>query len=489
MSNTENLKKKTFNSMIWKFLERFFSQIVSTVVSIILARILLPDDYSVVSIVTIFFAFCNIFISGGINQALVQKKDSDSLDYSTVFVVNLAISVVLYFVMFFSAPLIANLYNKEILVPVIRVMALNFFVSGYKAVICAKVSADLKFKKFFFATIGGTIFSAVVGIIMAVNGFGAWALVAQQMIGNLSGAIILTFTTEIKLKLKFSFGRFKTLFGFGGKLFVANIITTIYNELKPLIVGIKYSPNELAFYKKGEAYPSLINTLASNTLAAVLFPAMSKLQDDKNAILNVVRRYLKVASFLVFPAMLGFFAISDNFIRVVLTEKWIFISPYLRIFCIAYMFNLIQIGNIQAIQAMGRSDLILKMEIIKKVAYFAIVILFILLFDDPIMLAASEILCYIVATVVNVYPNKKLIKFKYKYLFTDMLPNLIISVVVCVAVYAMNSIKLHSALVLVLQVLIGALIYILLNLIIKNENLFYLLNIIKSYIPKKTKEK
>ena len=484
MSGVSNLKKQTFSSMIWKFLERFCAQIVTTVVSIILARILLPEDYSVVSIVTIFFAFCNIFISGGINSALIQKKDADEIDYSTVLITNILISFILYFVMFFSAPHIAILYDKEILTPVIRVMSLNFFVSGYKAVICAKVSSDLKFKKFFFATIGGTILSAGVGIGMAINGFGAWALVAQQMIGNVIGAILLTFTTKIKLKAVFSFERFKDLLRFGGKLFLANIITTVYNELKPLVVGIKYSSIDLAFYKKGEGYPSLLNTLGSNTLAAVLFPAMSKLQDDKVALLNVMRRFLRVASFVVFPLLLGFFAVSDNFITIVLTDKWLPISPYLKIFCIVYMFNLIQIGNIQAIQAIGRSDITLKTEIIKKVIYFIIVLLFIFFTDSPVLLAASEILCYIVATIVNTYPNKKLIGFKYRYLLADILPNMITSVIMCVCVSLINLLSINVYLLFVLQVIVGAVIFIVLNLIIKNDSLFYMLEMLKSLLKK-----
>lgn len=485
MSEVKNLKKQTFNSMIWKFLERFCAQIVSTIVSIILARILMPEDYSVVSIVTIFFAFCNIFISGGINSALIQKKDADVIDYSTVLITNILISFILYFVMFFAAPYIANIYDKEILIPVIRVMSLNFFVSGYKAVLCAKVSSDLKFKKFFFATIGGTILSAGVGIGMAINGFGAWALVAQQMIGNFIGAVLLTFTTKIKLKAVFSFERFKVLFSFGGKLFLANIITTVYNELKPLVVGIKYSATDLAFYKKGETYPSLLNTLGNNTLSAVLFPAMSKLQDDKAALLKVVRRFLRVSSFFVFPLLLGFLAVSDNFIVVVLTDKWLPISPYLKIFCIVFMFNLIQIGNIQATQAIGRSDITLKTEIIKKVIYFIIVFIFIFFFDSSVLLAASEILCYIVATIVNVYPNKKLIGFKYRYLFADLLPNLITSSIMCICVLLMNMLNINIYLLFVLQVFSGAIIYIVLNLIIKNDSLFYLVKIFKSYLHKK----
>lgn len=489
MAELENLKKKTFSSMIWKAMERFCAQIVSTIVSIVLARILMPEDYSVVSIVTIFFAFCNIFISGGINSALIQKKDADEVDYSTVLITNVIISVVLYVIMFFAAPLIARIYHKEILVPVIRVMGISFFINGYKAVICAKISSDLQFKKFFMGTIVGTIISAVVGIVMALGGLGAWALVAQQMINSLIGTVVLSFSSEFKFVFKFSIERFKTLFSYGGKLFLANIITTVYNQIKPLIVGVKYTTNDLAFYNKGEAFPSIINTLTSNTLAAVLFPAMSKLQDDKHAILNVVRRYLKVGSFVIFPCMLGFFAISDNFIKIVLTEKWMPIASYLRVFCIAYMFNLIQIGNIQAVQAIGRSDIILRTEIIKKVAYFLVIALFILFTDSPVLLAASEIICYIVATIINVYPNKKVIDFKYGYLISDLLPNLIISIIMSICVYVMNYLTINIVLLLLLQILVGAFIYVLINYLVKNESLFYIIGILKSYIQNSRKRK
>ena len=180
-ANQRNLKNKTISGVIWKGLERVAAQLVSTIVGIVLARILIPDDYSVVSIVTIFFSFCNIFISGGLNTALIQKKDSDILDFSTILIANIVMATVLYAIMFFCAPLIADVFKKDLLTPIIRVMSLAFFINGYKAVVSAKITFDLQFRKFFWSTIIGTAISAVVGIVMALNGFGPWALVAQQM--------------------------------------------------------------------------------------------------------------------------------------------------------------------------------------------------------------------------------------------------------------------------------------------------------------------
>lgn len=475
----ENIKIKAARGAMWKGLERIFAQMISTVVSIVLARILVPADYSIVSIVAIFFNFCDLFISGGLNTALIQMKNADIDDYSTVLWINLIMATVMYCLMFFGAPYIAKLYGKALLVPVIRVMALTFFINGYKAVLCAKVSAELQFKKFFWATFGGTLISGIVGIAMAVKGAGAWALVAQQMTNSFIDSLMLTFFVRLKIKFFISKERFKRLFSFGGKIFVANIINTAYNNLRPLIVGIKFSPTELAFYKKGEGFPSLVNSIFSNTMSAVLLPAMSKLQDDRKAMLAALRRYIKTCSFVTFPAMLGFFAVSDNFIKVILTEKWIDAAPYIRIFCIVYMLDLIQIGNVSVIQALGRTDITLKTEIIKKSIYTLIVVLAVVFSNSALLLAASCILCSIVATIVNVVPTMKYIDYGYKKLMQDTIGNLIPSVLMSGVVNAMNKLLLNMYVLLLLQVIVGAVLYVLLCAISKNQNLNYVLRTVK----------
>lgn len=482
--NYNNLKKKTFSGMIWKFMERICAQFVSLIVSIVLARILIPDDYSVVSIVTIFFTFCNVFISGGLNTALIQKQDVDIEDYSTVLHTSMLIALLLYIIMFLTAPLIADLYSKEILTPVIRVMALTFFINAFKSVLSAYTSSNLQFKKFFFSTIIGTIISAFVGIYMAANGYGAWALVAQQMTNSLLDTIILYFTTKFKVVFKISFTKLKSLFKYGWKIFVSSIISVIYDQINPLIVGVKYTATDLAYYNKGQNYPGLINSTISDTLQSVLFPIMSKVQDSKEMILNVTRKYIKVASYIIFPMMIGFFAVSDVFVEVILTEKWLPIVPYIQIFCFSYMLNIIQVGNLQAIKAIGRSDITLILEIIKKSIYFIIIIIFVLLSKSPIVLAMSSIVCTIFATIVNTYPNRKLLGYRYKYQLKDLFPNLIISLVMGVIVYFMKYIKISNVILLILQVIVGIMVYLLLSVCTKNENLSYLLDYIKSYFRK-----
>lgn len=476
-----NLKKKTFSGMVWKFMERICAQLVSLIVSIILARILLPEDYSVVSIVTIFFAFCNILISGGLNTSLIQKKDADIEDYSSVLHISMLIALLLYLIMFFAAPTIANLYDKQLLIPVIRVMSLTFFINAFKSILSAYTSSKLQFKKFFLSTIGGTVISAFIGIYMAIKGYGAWALVAQQMSNSLIDTFILYITTKFKFVFKISIDKVKSLFNYGWKIFVASIISVIYDQINPLIVGIKYSATDLAYYNKGQNYPGLINSTISDTLQSVLFPIMSKVQDSKEMVLNVTRKFIKISSYVIFPMMVGFFAVSDIFVKVVLTDKWLPIVPYIQIFCFSYMFNIIQVGNLQAIKAIGRSDITLILEIIKKSVYFIIILIFVLLSKKPIVLAFSSIACTMFATLVNTYPNRKLLGYKYRYQLSDLLPNFIISIIMGIIVYFIKYINLSIYITLILQLIVGFITYLLLSIITKNKNFYYLLDYIKSY--------
>ena len=483
--NSNNLKNKAFSGMIWKFMERICAQVVSLIVSIVLARILMPDDYSIVSIVTIFFTFCNVFISGGLNTALIQKKAADVEDYSTVLHTSMFVALILYMVLFFLAPSIANLYSKQILIPVIRIMSLTFFINAFKSVLSAYTSSNLQFKKFFFSTIVGTIISAFVGIYMAINGYGAWALVAQQMTNSLLDTLILYLTTKYRIIFKVSFKKLKSLFSYGWKIFVSSIISVIYDQINPLIVGVKYTSKDLAYYSKGQSYPGLINSTISDTLQSVLFPIMSKVQDNKEMVLSVTRKYIKVASYVIFPMMIGLFSVSDIFVEVVLTEKWLPIVPYIQIFCFSYMLNIIQVGNLQAIKAIGRSDITLILEIVKKSFYLIIIILFVILSKNPIVLALSSIVCTVFATVVNTYPNRKLLGYKYKYQLNDLLPNLIISIIMGIVVYLIKYIQISKVLILILQVFIGIIVYILLSKFTKNENLYYLIDYVRSYFRKR----
>lgn len=479
-----DLKKSALLGAFWKFAERIGAQLVSLVVSVVLARLLTPDDYSVVGITTVFFSFCNVFITGGFNSALIRKKDADDTDYSSVFHISVWIAVAMYVGLFFAAPAIAQLYKKPILIPAFRVMGITLVINAIKSVVCAYISNKLQFRKFFFATLGGTLISAVVGVWMALKGFGPWALIAQNMTNSLIDTLILFATTKLRILLVVSWKRLKELFNYGWKIFVASVITVIYEESNAFIIGLKFTTTDLSFYTKGRSYPAMLNTAINGTLSAVLFPVMSKVQDDADAVLNYTRRFIRVASFLIFPIMIGFMAVSDNFIRLLLTEKWMPAAPYIKIFCISYMFNLIQQGNLQTIRAIGRSDIILKLEIIKKSLYLLVTIGALILSRTPEALAATALINTLIATITNSAPNKKLIGYGFKQQLCDILPSLVASVVMGGTVCAIGYISLPIWLTLIVQIISGMAVYVVINVIIKNPDLVYMWKTLKGCFRK-----
>lgn len=393
----------------------------------------------------------------------------------------------MYIGLFIGSPFIAKIYNEDVLVPVIRVMGIILFINAFNAVASARVSSQLAFKRYFFATLGGTLISAFVGIVMALKGFGCWALVAQQMCNTTIDTLILMITSKFKVVFKVSFKKLKSLFNFGWKIFVSNIISTLYDEINPLIIGLKYSNADLAFYAKGRSFPNILNTTVGDTFSSVFFPVASKLQDNPKQMLNATRRFMRISTFVIFPSMIGFLSVANNFVIVLLTEKWLPATIYIQIFSVVFMFNVIQKGNLQVIQACGRSDLILIMEIIKKSIYFVVIGLFLFLSNKPEWLAIACLINTLIATVINTFPNRKIIGYSYKLQILDILPNLVTSVIMGAIVLMIGKIPMNSFCSLLLQVVSGAIVYILLNLVIKNENLSYFIRTIKETLFTRSK--
>ncbi len=490
MEEIQNLKTKAINGTIWKFLERFFAQGISFIVSIVLARILMPKDYGVVSIVAIFFAFANVLISGGLNAALIQKKKADPEDYSTVLYVSLAISFIVYVILYKFAPQIAIAYDQPLLTNVIRVMALILPINAVKSIYCAYISSTLQFRKFFFATLGGTVVSGAVGIVMALKGYGAWALIAQQMINAIVDTIILIFVAKLRLVFRFSRERLKSLWQYGWKVFVSSLVNTGYHQARPLFVGLRFTSIDLSYYTKGSSIPNLISDTTTNTLSSVFFAVMSKHQDNKEKLLSWTRWFIKITSFVAFPCMLGLFAVSDNLILVLLTDKWIEASFYLKVFSITGMFTMINIGNCETIKAMGRSDIYLRMEIIKKSLYFVILAIFMFLSKDPHVLAISGFFTTAVAIIVNSIPNRRLINYKFKDQVWDICVNLIPATIMCVAVYFIGYIPIKITwLLLVIQIVSGIIIYFTIVIITKNKSLHFIVDYIKTIIKNRKNNK
>ena len=481
-------QKSFMSNLIWRFLERCGAQLVTFIVSIVLARILDPAVYGTIALVTVIITILQVFVDSGFSTALVQKKDADDTDFSTVFYFNIVMCLGLYALLFFSAPLIAAFYEMPDLTPVIRVLGLTLIVSGLKSVQQAYVSRHMLFKKFFFSTIGGTIAAAIVGIGMAVYGFGVWALVGQYLVNLIADTAVLWITVRWRPKKVFSWGRLKGLFSFGWKLLVSGLLDTIYKDIRQLIIGKKYTEEDLAFYNKGNQFPSLIVTNINSSIDSVLFPVMSKEQKDKSAVKAMTRRAIKTSSFIMWPLMVGLGVCAEPVVRLLLTDKWIFCVPYLRIFCFTYAFYPIHTANLNAIKAMGRSDLFLKLEIIKKV--IGVAILLSTMWHGVLIMAYSLLFSTVISSFINAFPNNKLLGYSYLEQIKDMLPSILLAGVMGVVVFCVQFIPLSDILTLLIQVPLGALIYIVGAKLLKMESFEYIWNLAKSFLGKrKNKEK
>ena len=481
MSNdsNSNTRSKALSGLMWRFLERFGAQGVTFVVSIILARLLDPEVYGIVAIVTVFTAILNVFIDSGLGNALIQKKDADDLDFSSVFFFNMFMCVVLYLLLFAAAPLIAKFYKMPLLTPVIRAMSLTVIISGVKNVQQAYVSKHLLFKRFFFATLGGTIGAAVLGVWMAYKGYGVWALVAQGLFNAAVDTLILWITVKWRPKMMFSFERFKGLFSFGWKLLVSQLIDTVYNNLRQLIIGKLYNADNLAFYNRGYMLPNVFVGNVNTAIDSVLFPVMSNAQDNVESVRAMTRRSIQVSSYLMWPIMLGIAAVSKPLVVVLLTEKWLPCVPYVIIFCISYAFMPMETANLNAIKALGRSDIFLRLTVIKKVAGF--IILIATMWFGPLVMAASNLFFSVVNQIINAWPNRKLLKYSYGQQITDILPSMLLSGVMFGAVWCVQYLHLGNLVTLLIQVIVGVAVYVLGSKLIKIESFDYILAILKGH--------
>ena len=482
MTQENNIKSKVLSGLIWKFAERISAQLVTFIVSIILARLLDPSHYGAIAIVNVFIALANVFVVSGFGNSLIQKKDADNIDFSSVFWGNLVISSLVYMVIFISAPYIAEFYGMQILCPVLRVLGIRIIIGGINNVQQAYVSKNMMFKRFFWSTLFGTVISGVAGIILAYSGFGIWALTAQYLINSIVGTIVLWFTVSWRPVFKFSFTRLKILFSFGWKLLISALLDTGYKELRTLVIGKMYTSADLAFYNKGKSFPDLFVTNINSSIQSVLFPAMSNEQKNKDTLKAMVRRAIRISSYTMLPLMCGFALVAEPFIELLLTEKWLPCVPYLRIATFTFAFMPIHTANLQAINAIGRSDIYLRLEIIKKV--IGLIALIVSAPYGVFAIAASAMLTTVIASFINAYPNKKLINYNYFEQMKDMLNSSIPLLAMIIGVYLINFLHFNTMLTLSLQILTGAFMYIVVSIITKNESFNYIFNMIKDVLKR-----
>ena len=468
-----------FKNLSWKFAERTSVQLVSLVVSIIIARILEPTDYGIVAMVNIFITLANVFVNESFGSALIQKKNADKLDFSSVLYFNIIFSIVLYFVLYVTAPLISSFFGKDyaLLTPILRVLGLQVIIASVYSVAQAYVSRKMMFRTIFLSSLIGTIISAGIGIWMAHKDMGAWALVGQSPSSTFINCISLLLMIQQKPILAFSFERLKVLFGYGAKILGSGLLIVGFQELRALIIGSLYSGKDLAFFDKGRQFPNMIVSNISTSIGAVLFPKMAQEQDNMNQIKRTTRQSIRFSSFIMVPLMFGLASIAQPMVSILLTDKWLPCVPFLQWFCLVYLFQPIHTANMQAIKAIGRSDVYLKLEIVKKS-----IELLSLLAVMRISVSAIVINMAVLTTLftfINAYPNHKLLAYNFKEQMSDILPAISMSAIMSLGVYFVGLIPMNAYVSLALQILLGAIIYLSLAWISNNKELQYFIQKIK----------
>lgn len=476
-------RKNVTLNLFWRLAERGGAQGVSFIVSIVLARILVPDDYGKVAIITVIMQLLQVFIDGGLGNALIQKKDADDLDFSSVFYFNMVFCVVIYGVLYICAPLIADYYNDVNYIEWIRVLGLILIISGVKNVQQAYVSRTLQFKMFFFATLIGTIISAFVGIAMALYGLGVWALIAQNLVNALIDTIVVWKIVKWRPHKEFSITRLKSLLSYGWKLLASNLIDTLYGNIRQLLIGKLYTSSDLAYYNRGRQFPNIIVMNVNTSIDNVLFPVMSYKQGDMNGLKKLTRKSIMVSNYIMAPLMIGLACAADTIVRLVLTEKWLPCVPFLRVFCVIYLFQPIHTANINVIKAMGRSDLVLKLEVIKKT--IGIILLLVSMNYGVMAIAYTYLANNFLNQIINSWPNKRLLNYSYKDQIMDILPSTTLALVMAICVIAIGHLNINSLLLLLIQIFVGMVVYALGSFLFKLEAFSTIREMSIDYISKK----
>lgn len=476
----ENLKSKVVNGLFWKLLEQSGYQGVQVLVGILLARLLTKEEVGTVSMIGIFITIANTFVQSGFATALVQRRKVSEEDYDSVFWISMLLSLGCFLLLFLLSPLVAGYYRVKELCPMLRAMALVLFPGGVISIQTAWISRNLQFRALFRATMGAVLLSGAASVSMAFLGFGAWSMAWQQLIYYFSLMLFLFWDLPWRPRALFRLRSVEKLFSFGWKILVSGLIDTVWQNVYGLVIGRKYSLSELGVYNRGEMFPKLICATLSSSVQSVMLPAYAKLQSDRERLRDAARRSIRLSAFLLFPMMAGMMAVSRPLILFLLTEKWISVVPYLCIFCFYYAIYPMHSINLQLLNAAGRSDLFLKLELLKK-GIGILVLIGSLPFGILPMLLLKAGVEYL-DLLINAWPNQRLIGYGPLPQCVDMLPSALCSLLMALPVRLLENAGLAILPTLLLQCIVGLLLYLLISWFFNRELLLYLIALLKERI-------
>ncbi len=479
-----SLKTETIKGTFWSSVEKLSLIGVQFVLQLVLARLLTPYDYGIVGILAVFIAVANTFIDCGFAAALIQNQKRTESDFSTAFYFNLVLSIAFYIILFFTAPYIALFYKLPILTSVTRVIALVLPISAMSAVNRTKLQIKVDFKTQTKASLSSVTLSGIVGIILAYNGFGVWALVFQMLLNSVFNTILLFVLVKWIPIETFSLVSLKKMYSFGIKLLGSNLIDTFYFNMYPLIIGKVFTPADLGFYSRGHQFAYIPNSLSQSILGRVTFPVFSKVQDDLDRLFNIYRKYLRVISSLYAPTILILCAVAKPLIITLLGEKWFGAIIIMQILCIACIFDCVTSVNMNLLYVKGYTNIVLKLNIIKKIIAF--VILFVFLRWGVVGLCWGQVLYAQIAVFLNTYYTKKILGLSYFLQMRDILPIYVVATISAFMAYVVTFLNVDNLLQLVIAVPLAGIVYILLAYILKFEIIIEIINFFNTLKSKRT---
>ena len=484
----QDLKQKTLSGFVFKLGERGAAQAVSFIVQIVLARILMPDEFGTIALLTILMLVLNVFVTYGFGNSLIVNKKSDDLDFSTCLYFGIFLSILIYIIVFFLSPAISCLlYDRDDLSVLIKVIALSLPVSAINSVQYAYIAKNMQFRLSFYATFIGTILSGIVGIVMAYLGFGVWALVAQFLSNSVFGTISLWFFSKWRPILAFSIKRLKAIYDYGWKILAVGLVDTLFGQIQSLVIAKKYTRSDLAYYNRGSSFPGFGMAFLEPAISEVLFPALSNCNDDRVMMKSVTRRVIKSSTFIVCGIMCLLAAMAKPLVVVLLTEKWLDCVIFLQIGCVANLFRPLQVINSSVIRASGKSGLLLKLDLLKK--GIGLILLFASMKYGVVAIAWSLVFANFISLIINIYPNKELLQYGYLEQIKDVIRIIIIGAVMAVLMLLLTRLPINDLATLLVQLVSGPIVYCLIARICKVESYFYLKGIVIEMVNKYIKNR
>lgn len=461
-------KKKVISSLIYKFIERLSVKGLGLIISIVLARMLAPEDFGQIAIMNVFINLSQVIIEGGFTTALIQRKDVKEQDYSTVFFINIGLAAICFVLLQFAAPLISRYYEQDITKP-LQVYTITLFFNAFNALQLARMQKRMEFRRIMVCSLIATTISGIAGVMAAYCNFGLWALILYNMMNGVIMCVTAAFAERWLPKFEFSLHRAKLLFSYGWKMLISAILCSLYGDIRSLVIGKKFSSDDLAYYNRGQQFPQVISHTLDSAIQSVMFPAMAAVQDEKAQLVKMLRRAETMGSYVIVPVMFGLAAVSEPVVQLLLTEKWLPCVPYMQWLCIANAAVPILSSNLIVIKASGRSDIYMRLEFIRRLVMLFILLVSIFAFRSVKAIAIGFCISYWLDTVIAMCPMKMLLNYGPGKQFAEVWKIIVIALIMFVVVLGMSLLSWNILILLVTQILVGVVVYVGLGYLFKIE--------------------